>query len=74
MLVLSREINERLRIGDNIWITVVRIQGGKVRLGIQAPPDVVVHREEVLEQIEQEALSRAAGLTTSDADPTLVAD
>ena len=48
MLVLSRKVNERLHIGDNIVITIVKIQGDKVRVGIEAPRDLPVVREELL--------------------------
>ena len=47
MLVLSRKENERIRLGDSIVITVVRVAGDKVRLGIQAPPHIVVLRDEL---------------------------
>lgn len=47
MLVLSRRENERLKLGDSIVVTVVRLSGDKVRLGIEAPADVVVLREEL---------------------------
>ena len=47
MLVLSRRASERIRLGDSIVITVVRVNGDKVRLGIEAPPDVVVLRDEL---------------------------
>jgi carbon storage regulator len=47
MLVLSRRENERLFIGDNVVITIVRVAGGAVRLGIEAPGDIQVQREEV---------------------------
>ena len=47
MLVLSRRQSERIRLGDSIVVTVVRVAGDKVRLGIEAPPDVVVLREEL---------------------------
>jgi len=47
MLVLSRKCGERLRIGDNVTITVLSIQPGKVRIGINAPKEIVVDREEV---------------------------
>lgn len=47
MLVLSRKQNERLFIGDNIVITIVRVAGQSVRIGIEAPGDVQVQREEV---------------------------
>jgi len=48
MLVLSRKVGERILLGDNIKITVVRISGGGVRLGIEAPTDLPVVREEVV--------------------------
>lgn len=47
MLVLSRKETERIRLGDSIVVTVVRVAGDKVRLGIEAPPDVLVLREEL---------------------------
>jgi carbon storage regulator len=47
MLVLTRRAGERLLIGDNISVTVVSVERGKVRLGIEAPPDVLVLREEL---------------------------
>lgn len=49
MLILTRKTEERIRIGDDIWITVVKIAGGKVRLGIDAPSGVSVKREEIIE-------------------------
>jgi carbon storage regulator len=48
MLVLTRKLMEKLVIGDNICITVVRIEGGQVRLGIEAPPDVRIVRSELV--------------------------
>ena len=50
MLVLSRKTNERIMIDGRITIVVVEIRGGKVRLGIEAPPEVKVHRQEVLDR------------------------
>lgn len=47
MLVLSRKESERIRLGDSIVLTVVRVSGDKVRLGIEAPADLVVLREEL---------------------------
>ena len=47
MLVLSRKPAERIRLGDSIVVTVVRVSGDKVRIGIEAPPDVVVLRDEL---------------------------
>ena len=47
MLVLSRKQTERIKLGDSIVVTVVRVSGDKVRLGIEAPPDVLVLRDEL---------------------------
>ncbi len=52
MLVLSRKLGEVIRIGDNIVLTIVEIDSGKVRIGIQAPRDVPVHRAEVYDKIK----------------------
>lgn len=53
MLVLSRREDERVMIGDDVVVTVVRTANDKVRLGISAPPNVGVHREEVFRQIKK---------------------
>ncbi|MBN1763979.1 MAG: carbon storage regulator CsrA [Sedimentisphaerales bacterium] len=54
MLVLSRQKDQTIMIGDNIEITVVDIRGDKVRVGITAPQNIPVHRKEVYEAIKQE--------------------
>lgn len=54
MLVLSRRLGETLIIGDDVKITVLGISGNQVRLGIAAPKDVSVHREEVYRRIQDE--------------------
>ena len=54
MLVLSRKKNERLIIDSNIVVTVLDLNNGIVRLGIEAPRDIAIHREEVYERIQQE--------------------
>jgi carbon storage regulator len=59
MLVLSRQRDETIIIGDNIEITVVDIRGEKVRLGINAPPHIPVHRKEVYEAIKREKAGEA---------------
>ena len=59
MLVLSRKKNESIKIADNITITVVEIRGDKVRLGIEAPREVPVHRQEVHEAIQREKAEQA---------------
>ena len=61
MLVLSRKKNESIVINDNIVVTIVEIRGDKVRLGIDAPRDVPVHRREVLEAILREQNLADAG-------------
>jgi carbon storage regulator len=58
MLVLSRQRDETIMIGDDIEVTVVDIRGDKVRLGINAPKEIAVHRKEVYEAIKKE--NRAA--------------
>ena len=61
MLVLSRKLNENIVIDGRIYIKVVRVDGGTVKLGIQAPADVPVHRQEVYDEIQrnnQEALTK----------------
>ena len=54
MLVLSRQRDESIVIGDNVVITIVDIRGDKVRLGIEAPGEIPVHRQEVYEAIQRE--------------------
>jgi len=66
VLVLSRQRDESIMIGDNIVITVVDIRGDKVRLGINAPTEIPVHRQEVYEAIQRENL-RASQLEPKDA-------
>jgi len=65
MLVLSRQKDQTIMIGDNIEITVVDIRGDKVRLGISAPTDIPVHRKEVYEAIQRENQA-AANVTLAD--------
>jgi carbon storage regulator len=60
MLVLSRKKNESIIINDHITVTVVEIRGDKVRLGIDAPKDVSVHRREVYEAIQSQNKARDA--------------
>jgi carbon storage regulator len=65
MLVLSRKKNESIIINDNITVTVVEIRGDKVRLGIDAPKEVSVHRREVYEAIQNQ--NQAAKGRSNDA-------
>ena len=54
MLILTRRLGESITIGDNIKVSVLGIHGRQVRLGIDAPPDVIVHREEIYVKIQAE--------------------
>jgi len=60
MLVLSRKIGERIWIGDDIAVTVVRITGGGVRIGIEAPSEMPVVREELKRKLEQQLEEESA--------------
>ncbi|MDH3717393.1 MAG: carbon storage regulator CsrA [Planctomycetota bacterium] len=65
MLVLSRQRDESIMIGDNIVVTIVDVRGDKVRLGIEAPTEIPVHRQEVYEAIQREN-RRASQLQPKD--------
>ncbi|MEK9785793.1 MAG: carbon storage regulator CsrA, partial [Gammaproteobacteria bacterium] len=53
MLILTRRVGETLSIGDNIEVTVLGVRGGQVRIGVKAPRDVAVHREEIINRAEK---------------------
>ncbi|MFH1140012.1 MAG: carbon storage regulator CsrA [Pseudomonadota bacterium] len=65
MLILTRKIGETIAIGDEVKIQVIDIKGRQVRLGIQAPMDMTVHREEIYQRI-QEQNRQAADMTPAD--------
>jgi carbon storage regulator len=62
MLLLTRKLGENIRIGDDVKITIVEVKGNHVKLGIDAPPSVKVHREEIYERIQQENRRAQAAL------------
>jgi carbon storage regulator len=54
MLILTRRVGETLMIGNNVTVTVLGVKGNQVRIGVNAPKDVAVHREEIFERIKRE--------------------
>ncbi len=60
MLVLSRYKDQSIYIGDDIVVTIVDVRGDRIRLGIKAPPDVAVHRQEIYEAIQREKVAENA--------------
>jgi len=61
MLVLTRGIDESVRIGDEIAVKVIGIKGNQVRIGITAPKEIPVHREEIADRIERQGNERSRG-------------
>jgi len=75
MLVLSRQRDESIMIGDDVVLTIVDIRGDKVRLGIQAPGEIPVHRQEVYEAIQRENQQKTqekAGIVASPSEAPTV--
>jgi carbon storage regulator len=69
MLVLSRQRDESIMIGDDVEITIVDVRGDKVRLGITAPKNIPVHRREIYDAIQREKAQKAAEAGTEDKAP-----
>jgi len=61
MLILTRRVGETLMIGDDVTVTVLGVKGNQVRIGVNAPKDVSVHREEIYERIKKEQQQGLAG-------------
>jgi len=62
MLILTRRVNETLNIGDDVQVTVLGVKGNQVRIGINAPRDVAVHREEIYLRIKREERLKKEGV------------
>jgi carbon storage regulator len=60
MLILTRRVGETLMIGDEVTVTVLGVKGNQVRIGVNAPRDVAVHREEIYERIKREQAGQTA--------------
>ena len=64
MLILTRKLGEKITIGDEITITLIEIKGSQVKLGIEAPRSVSIHRQEIYEKIREENLGSSEVLTS----------
>lgn len=69
MLILTRRVGETLMIGESVSVTVLGVKGNQVRIGITAPKDVAVHREEIYQRIHGEEGAAAAESHHAEPDP-----
>lgn len=69
MLIFTRRIGEEIRIGDDIRVRIIDIKGKQVRLGIEAPPQIIIHREEIYQRINENNLKENAAPPATEDQP-----
>ncbi|HKU69058.1 MAG TPA: carbon storage regulator CsrA [Candidatus Baltobacteraceae bacterium] len=72
MLVLSRKVNQSIMVGDNVRVVVVAVDRDQVKLGIEAPREIAVHRSEIYEEIQRSNRAAAAGGAPAPQESTVV--
>ena len=72
MLILTRRVGETVMIGEDVTVTVLGVKGNQVRIGVSAPRDVAVHREEIFERIKREEAGEGEPAQESESEPEIV--
>lgn len=67
MLILTRKIGETLMVGDEVQVTVLGVKGNQVRIGVNAPKEIAVHREEIHQRIQREKEAKSKETSTANA-------